>query len=523
MTTVSAAPDMAPGSGQWRYRWTHALLLLAACALAVVALLWPSVLSISRIWFSSDTYQHGVAMVPLALFLAWTRRDRLAAVAPVPSLWGLAWLSAAGVAWILARSVDVKLVQHFALIAMIPGLVLALFGTHVARILVFPLSYVFLAVPFGAFIVPRLQEYTAWFSVMMIRLSGIPVHQDGYYISIPAGDFVVGEVCSGVRYLIASVALGLVYAYISYRSPWRRLALVALAVLLPIIANGLRAYGIIMIAHWTDMRHAVGVDHIIYGWFFFGVVMVLLFWIGSFWWERNYRPMALTGGLPAQAPSAPVRAGLMAVMLVALGLILAAPRAGDAWMSQRAAAVARDVTPEVPAFLAGWRGPEAVSGAWGPRFVDFDRVVTGLYRHVNPDALPGVELHVYQYVNRGEGTEIASWRNRVYDGRNWRRSSERRASVPRADGSSLDVNETVLVGAAETRLVWHWYQVGDHVTPNDVVLKLRESEAVLRGDGRGALIIAVSAADTGTPGQIRAVLRDFISALSLPLAFAPHE
>jgi exosortase/archaeosortase family protein len=151
-------------------------------------------------------------------------------------------------------------------------------------------------VPFGDFIVPVLQEYTAWFAVWLLQLSGLPMYREGLYISIPAGDFVVAEECSGVRYLIASVALGLIYAYISYRSVWRRAALVALAIALPIIANGIRAWGIIMIAHWTDMEHAVGVDHLIYGWVFFGFVMLLLFWLGSLWWEKGPTRQARRSG-----------------------------------------------------------------------------------------------------------------------------------------------------------------------------------------------------------------------------------
>ena len=55
---------------------------------------------------------------------------------------------------------------------------------------------------------------------------------------------------------------------------------VALSVIVPIVANGLRAYMIVMIAHLSDMKLALGVDHLIYGWVFFGLVMLLLFWVG---------------------------------------------------------------------------------------------------------------------------------------------------------------------------------------------------------------------------------------------------
>ena len=100
-------------------------------------------------------------------------------------------------------------------------------------------------------------------------------------LSIPRGDFEVAKACSGIRYLIASVSLGTFYAYLTYQSWGRRLLFVSMAIALPILANGLRAYGIVMIAHFTNMKHAVGVDHLIYGWLFFGVLMFVLFWVGG--------------------------------------------------------------------------------------------------------------------------------------------------------------------------------------------------------------------------------------------------
>ncbi len=57
------------------------------------------------------------------------------------------------------------------------------------------------------------------------------------------------------------------------------------SILFPIVANWLRAYMIVMIAHLSEMKYATGVDHLIYGWVFFGFVMLILFWIGSFWRE----------------------------------------------------------------------------------------------------------------------------------------------------------------------------------------------------------------------------------------------
>ncbi len=82
----------------------------------------------------------------------------------------------------------------------------------------------------------------------------------------------------------------------TYRSLARRIAFVALSLIVPIFANGIRAYLIVMTGHLSDMSLAVGVDHLIYGWIFFGFVMMLLFWIGSIWREDDKRGNTLDAG-----------------------------------------------------------------------------------------------------------------------------------------------------------------------------------------------------------------------------------
>ena len=107
------------------------------------------------------------------------------------------------------------------------------------------------------------------------------------YFALPSGNWSVVDACSGVRYLIASFTLGVLYAYITYTSSVRRIMFVVASVIVPIVANLIRAYLIVMLGHWSDMTIATGVDHLIYGWVFFGFVMFLLFWIGSMWRERE--------------------------------------------------------------------------------------------------------------------------------------------------------------------------------------------------------------------------------------------
>ncbi len=147
----------------------------------------------------------------------------------------------------------------------------------------FPLAFLFLGVPFGEAFLPRLMDWTAEFTVGALRLSGIPVYREGNFFAIPSGQWSVVEACSGLRYLIASLTVGALFAYLNYQRMRKRVLFVALSIVVPVLANFLRAYMIVMIGHLSNMKLAVGVDHFLYGWVFFGIVIGLLFWLGSFW------------------------------------------------------------------------------------------------------------------------------------------------------------------------------------------------------------------------------------------------
>jgi exosortase/archaeosortase family protein len=157
----------------------------------------------------------------------------------------------------------------------------------VTRALMFPLLFLYFAVPIGEFALPTLMEWTADFTVAALRLTGIPVYREGLQFVIPSGNWSVVEGCSGVRYMMASVMVGSLFAYLNYQSMRKRLLFLGVSILVPLIANWLRAYMIVMLGHLSNNRIATGVDHLVYGWVFFGVVITVMFMIGSRWAEPD--------------------------------------------------------------------------------------------------------------------------------------------------------------------------------------------------------------------------------------------
>ena len=130
------------------------------------------------------------------------------------SLWLLPMVLA-GFVWLLGDLAAVNAVTFLALVSLLVFAVPALLGTRVALAILFPLAYLFFAVPIGEFALPQMMEWTAEFTIVALRLTGIPVYREGLSFVIPSGNWSVVEACSGVRYLIASVVVGTLYAYLT--------------------------------------------------------------------------------------------------------------------------------------------------------------------------------------------------------------------------------------------------------------------------------------------------------------------
>ena len=322
MSSPAALPSAgAPHAQHPAAGWTGAMLLTVGAVVAVLLLFQQTTLSTIAIWERSETFAHGFLIFPISAFLIWSRRKEIALLAPQPDLRGLPVLLLFGFGWLLAYLARVQVVQQYALVAMIPALVWIILGQHVARALMFPLGFLFMAVPMGEFLMQPLMDFTANFTVAALQLTGVPVYREGTFFTVPSGQWSVVEACSGLRYLISSITLGCLYAYLTYRSAWRRVIFTIMALVVPVIANGLRAYIIVMIAHLSDMKLATGIDHVIYGWVFFGLVMLLLFWVGSFWREdlpseENAEPAA-NPAAPAPIPRRRLALATLAVLGVA--------------------------------------------------------------------------------------------------------------------------------------------------------------------------------------------------------------
>jgi EpsI family protein len=378
---------------------------------------------------------------------------------------------------------------------------------------VFPLAFLLFAVPFGEFLMPRLMQWTADFTVMGLRFSGVPVYREGLWFVIPSGSWSVVEACSGMRYLIASSMLGTLFAYLTYRTLRRRLIFIGVSLAAPIVANWLRAYLIVMLGHFSGNTLATGVDHLIYGWLFFGLILLLMFGIGARWREDD-------GPGPTPDPDPPLanvvehRRRRLAAALSCL--VLALPWPYFLRQIERNANTG-PVRLEAPAPLPGWtRGTGGRKGLpeWTPRFATASASRREAYAQ---EGGPALGLFLAYYRNQDENRKLVSSDNALVGNseRDWKKVEEGAATVS-FQGKPLDVRTAELVSATGKRLlVWQWYWIDGRWTSSDPLAKIYTALSRLAGKGDdSAAVIIYTAKEEGCKLDAEAALREFVAAAS---------
>ena len=500
-----ARPDSAS-----RLTPTWIVVLVLAWVFAAYA---PTTWSMITIWERSETFAHGFLVVPIVLYLLWRNRVVTDALVPRPWLPAIAGIVAAGAVWFVASRLRVNSVAQFAMIAMVPLAVWAVLGTAALRLLAFPLGFLFFAVPFGEFLMPTLIDRTADVTIAALRLTGVPVYREGNFFTIPTGRWSVVEACSGLRYLIASIMVGCLFAYLSYRTLRRRAIFVACSIVVPIIANWIRAYMIVMLGHLSENRIAVGADHLLYGWVFFGIVMALLFFIGVRWRE-DLEPA------PAREPVAVPQVSLLAgpapsrALVLTLGLVAFVPLLALA-IPNYAAAPARSV-PAIPG-SGGWNpAPDGLS-QWRPDVEGFTSILQQSFDKGGAD----VGLVIAHFGDPSSASKPITSTNQIVrsTNREWARVGAGTTDVI-VGGETTNVRTAVVTGRSERLAVWQWFWVDGKTTGSEIVAKIYQVLALLRGHNAAVAWVLVYTPITGEERDAHSVLSAFVAEMDGAIAGA---
>ena len=483
MTSITTVPPMISADTQQEAdSWTKHLKMLGFVTFAILVLFWRDAAAMGDIWWNISTYNHCLLILPIIIWLVQQRSGELKKI--VPTVWwpGLLWIGVAAFGWLLGYAAGVSFAKQLGVVMMLQGAVITILGKNVTRGLIFPLFYSFFLVPFGEEIIPFLQTVTAKMAMTFLDWTGIPAFIDGVFISTPTGYFEVAEACSGVMFLIAMIAYGALVCNICFQSWKRRALFMIICIVVPIVANSIRAFGTIYIAHHTTNDFAAGFDHIFYGWFFFAFALIIVMLIGWPFFDRKIDDPMIDGGALASHDQskiaiAPVKA------IAAVLIIVATPVVWSAIIASQNTYLPKQIA--LPA-ISGW---EIISYKpsyeWRPRFDGADHQLLGRYRNKATGAQ--VDFAVAVYDRQDDGREIVGHGQGGFDPETpW--SWVRNLKAP-ANGSAIQITAPGPV----VRDIMTFYRIGNVTTGSAAVVKMETLKSRLLGGDQRAVAIVISA------------------------------
>lgn len=512
-TTVDSVTRQLTGpdeAAETRRTWMAAAATLAVSFCALFLIFWDAVIGAVNVWSTSATYNHSFLIIPIAGYLVWERRDiflhaRPAPFVPLPVI----AVVIGGLAWLVANTASILEFQQFALFGMMEMLLLAVLGWRVFGALLFPMVYLVFLVPTGEHFVPALQDFTTRFIEIGLNLIGIPNYIDGVFITVPTGNFHVAEACAGLRFLIASVAYGVLFASLIYSDWKRRTIFIVMSFVIPIIANGFRALGIVLIAYYTDHQYAVGVDHLVYGWGFFAAITLFLTWLGL-----RFRDAPDVWQVPgwAQPPVGMPAASTMSLFIAGAALVATASLAPAyaAYLDSGPMKPFRESL-AAPAMRAPWTAA-AESGRWRPIF---QNPTTEKQFRFEEGGGRAVDLHIVMYADQRREAELISFNNQMQDDKTWRRLSDGGNRL-RIDGQDVDANLRRLAQGQTRRFVWFWYWVDGRFVSSILDVKLGQVTGKLISGRRASAALMLSI-EADSEAAALAIAKDFLAS-SGPIA-----
>jgi exosortase A len=464
--------------------WQRHLLATGLAVIGLLALFNRDAADMATIWWTVSTYEHCLLILPLIAWLVWQRRTILTEIEPKGWALPLGWTALGAIGWLVGEAGDVALPRDLGLVMMLQGTVAAMLGRGASAGLLFPLFYLFALVPAGDAVVPLLQTVTAKICMALLHLFRVPATIDGVFITTPAGWFKVAEACSGAKFLVAMIALGLLVANVGFRSWSRRIVFLIACTVVPVLANGIRAFGTIYVAGFVGTGAAGGFDHIVYGWFFFAAVIAAVMAAAWRYFDRPAdAPPVDPRAVARQAARQPHETALP-VLLAATFAIALAPVAWSrvAVASGTASIPAAAHLPDV----AGWRRVPATGGTpWRPRFDGAGRLLVQRYRDGQGRE---IDLAVALYAAQAHGRALVGYGHGAVDPDGpWAWASDR----PAPENAKAEH----ITAPGISREVVSFYRVAAMQTGSPARVKIETLRHHLLGGQQDAAALLVSAED----------------------------
>ncbi len=412
-------------------------------------------------WTMVDTYYaHGFFIPCISIFLIWRNRDALREAVSAPSAWGLVWIGGAAAMLLLGDFLGFRVAGHLSLLPMLAGLSLLWLGGACTRKLWFPIAYLGFMVPLPGSIVQsisfELKLFAAKAAVGLANILTLPIVQSGSSIHFGHDSLLVGDVCGGLRSLVALLALGALVAHMSELKPWGKFVILALAGPIAVASNVLRIFALCVVGYFYGSETAAGWVHDISGIGIFVVAVMLFLSVLSL--LNRVAPLSMPKENRPQRRQV-IRPHVLIRIVAALALAGVAVVHGTILRSQ-ATVMPRDDNQlaAIPDRIVDYRqqGPDMEIDERTRQVLETSSILTRHY--AAPSGRP-VQLTM---VRTGATRRSLHFPEVCLIGDGW----EIHAESNRALGLELTAKRLVLVKGNSTQAVLYWFKTGDRMTGN---------------------------------------------------------
>ena len=468
--TTKAEDRVQPSATLGRVGVWNGFTIIALAFILVLGLYASTVDSlIARYLKFDESYSHGFLIFGLVLWLFWRQRDDIMRVRPTPYLPAVVALVPMTLLWLVGYLTDIIIVQQMLLPALVFSGILLLGGRELARLSLFPIAYLYFAIPIWDYLIGALVKITVIVVTTALAYSRIPVFIEANYINLTSGTIYVADACSGIRYFVVGTAFAALYGHLFFGSWRRRIGLIAIGAFLGVLTNWVRVYSLVMIAHFTEMRSPLIREHELYGLGLFAIVLFALIFVVNRYADagqsREPRPAQPTG--PRSSTRTAAAIGCLAVLVVGpvLGMHMARDPGQIRFGPLELPTADRVFAPAPFAHELVLPGEALV-----------DRVERGY-----GDEQSGIRLTVYRFHQREARQDFLPYRT-LFERRHWTELDSEDFTLERATGSQ-PVRALQVVNRRDERrwLVWYWIEVGGRPTLNRYIAKLAEIPALLNG------------------------------------------
>jgi len=449
-----------------RSAWGALVLVL----LVSIFSLWPSWESLFEVWRQRDAYSHGYIIAIVCLYLLFRLKGCLIAEVPAPQLTGLLLLAALLFLWLIMRLAGTQIGELLLLPIIVWAAYFSIVGFRIAAHVVFPLFFLYFAIP----IWHSGNYFLQWLTVLaverMVKAAGFLAYIEANNVFLPMGTFVIADGCSGLNYFIVAVAISMLYSYLYLQSYYHKVILVLVGMSLGLIMNWLRVFIIIYAGYKTDMQHyLVTVDHTNFGWVLFGITLVPLLFVARRLEFINERAAKAKHAVDQHVTSTvlkkqsaiyiPVIA--MASFMIILSALLADYRLRP--MSEPPVQIC------LPLASKTWASVPEIQPDWTPVFVGPKEELHATYSN----GVQTVSLYVNVYTDQTHGAELIGYDNHIEGAGKWKLRDRRVGEVVLDSKKSLKIRDVLLESDnGNKRIVYYWYQVGERRLIKDLHVKL---------------------------------------------------